>query len=66
MLAMDQGVVEEWLSEFKVLFCSLCICVPVCARHKNESAFVHDLHAVHSLAAFYGRIYFTRINKHAP
>ena len=25
MLAMDQGVVEEWLSEYKV-----CVCVSVC------------------------------------
>lgn len=27
MLAMDQGVVEEWLSEFKVLLFFACTCV---------------------------------------
>ena len=34
MLAMDQGVVEEWLSEFKVLLFSLFLhaCMHVCIQ----------------------------------
>ena len=35
MLAMDQGVVEEWLSEFKVLL--YCLCVRVRTQYAVRS-----------------------------
>lgn len=51
MLAMDQGVVEEWLSEFKVklhfLYESVCL-----GREKNTKILIID------------RIYFTHKQTH--
>lgn len=35
MLAMDQGLVEEWLSEFKVLLSNMCVCMSVCGCAKK-------------------------------
>lgn len=64
MLAMDQGVVEEWLSEFKVklhfLYESVCL-----GREKIlKKPFTCDLYAVHTLLLIIDRIYFTHKQTH--
>lgn len=66
MLAMDQGVVEEWLSEFKVKLYFLC--ESVCLGRKKKilkKPFTCDLYAVHSLLLIIDRIYFTHKQTHS-